>query len=71
VAEGLNPTYSYDDVLRMAGPLDANGWRTITIDVKKGETAVNPASTKRVLYGPMRVRYDIHPSGIDTTILDD
>lgn len=69
--ERAHPTYSYDDMLRMAGEPDENGWRTVTIDVKKGETAVNPASTKRVLYGPLRVRYDIFPEGIDTTILDD
>lgn len=62
-------TYSYDRVLRLAGEPDEHGWRFIEIELAADETAVNPASTKRVIYGPAKIRYEIHPSGVTAVIL--
>lgn len=38
------------------------------IDLKKGETLRDPASTKRLIYGPQRVVWEVHPSGITATV---
>lgn len=63
------PTYSYDRVIELAGEPDEHGWRFIEIELAADETAVNPASTKRLIYGPAKIRYEIHPSGVHATIL--
>lgn len=64
------PTYTYERILALAPDLDANGWRKVEIVLGKDETACNPASTKHLIYGPAKVTYDIHPSGINTTVED-
>ena len=43
----------------------------IAFNVLRGESAWNPASTKRALHGPARVSYVRHPDGgIDATERD-
>jgi hypothetical protein len=45
------------------------GWFRATIELAKGDTAWNPASTKRVIYGPCTVQYERGPSGgIDAVV---
>jgi hypothetical protein len=56
--------YSYDQLLELASPADEAGYRYLTLDLGKFDTCDNPASTKRVLYGPSRWEFQIHPSGI-------
>lgn len=49
-----------------------NGWTRAVVELKKGDTAVNPASTKpeRVLRGPALVIYDRHRTSIQVTLED-
>lgn len=65
----VEPTYSYARVLELAGEPDADGWRVVEVTLARDETAVNPASTKRVIYGPAKVRYEIHPSGVTAWVI--
>jgi hypothetical protein len=41
-----------------------NGWRRHIVQLNAGDTATNPASTKRPLFGPGFIVYDVAPSGI-------
>lgn len=68
-ASEITPTYSYTRILELAPPKDESGWTELTIDLADGETAVNPASTKHLLWGPAKIHYAIHASGITTTVL--
>jgi hypothetical protein len=63
--------HSWEDVLEVAvvKPNDHTGWSYATIKLGERDTTVNPASTKRLIYGPCTVKYAIHKTGIDTTIL--
>jgi hypothetical protein len=56
------PDYDYERLKQMAGP-ERNGWAVVTVNVSKGETAWNPASTKHVLYGPLTIRYEFYRDG--------
>jgi len=42
------------------------------VDLADLARAWNPASTKRALYGPLQIKYILHPDdgGVDATILD-
>lgn len=62
----MDVTYSHTYILDNAveNPGDDGKWRKTVVDVKAGETAYLPGSTKRVVYGPCKLQYDIHPSGI-------
>lgn len=61
--------YSYNDILDKATPADEGGYRYLNLLLEKGDSCVNPASTKRLIYGPNRVGFQIHASGI-ATVLD-
>lgn len=57
---------SYDDVLAQAVALDDDAHYKYTVVVlDKDDTAVNPASTKRVLYGPGVVIYSVTAMSVD------
>lgn len=64
------PDYDYARICELAGEPDENGYRVVTIDVPDMQTAWNPGSTKHVLYGPLRIEYVLHPSGVHGTVLD-
>ena len=59
--------------LRHAAPTYTYEWLStrfpITVEVAEGESAWHPGSTKRLLWGPLTVRYVRHEGGIDGTIL--
>lgn len=60
--------FSYDDLRSVsAHPLVTHG--VVEIDLPKGKRAFNPASTKTVLHGPARVRYEFDRAGIDARVL--
>jgi hypothetical protein len=65
----LRPDYDYERISTLAGAEDEHGFRVVTIDVPKGETAWNPGSTKHLLHGPVKIRYELHRSGVRGTIL--
>lgn len=46
------------------------GWERHLVELKEGDSAVNPSSTKpeNVLRGPAFVVYDRHTTGITTTV---
>lgn len=54
--EGNEPVY-------VPGHSLGEGWTRHIVELAKGDTADNPASTKGPLYGPGFVTYDISPQG--------
>jgi hypothetical protein len=49
-------------------PLGESGWRRASVTLNEGDTAWQPGSTKRVLYGPLIVNYQEAPDGgVDAT----
>lgn len=62
----MEPTYGHGYILLCAMPVpgDDGRWKRAVIDVKAGETAYLPGSTKRYVHGPARLQYDVHPTGI-------
>lgn len=42
---------------------DNKGWSVCVVEVKPGETAYAPGTTKHLIHGPAFVQYDIHPTG--------
>lgn len=57
--------YTAEDVAeRLAHPLaQRQGFATTTIDLRRGETAWNPASTKGRIHAPARVIYEQFADG--------
>jgi hypothetical protein len=47
------------------------GWTRYIVQLAKGDTADNPSSTKRPLYGPAFVVYDVAHTGITTHVHKD
>lgn len=43
--------------------LGATGWHRATVTLEAGDTAENPASTSRLIYGPAIVTFDRAPDG--------
>jgi hypothetical protein len=61
--------YSYEKIKELAEPHKGNAdWKYATITLGEQDTAVNPASTKHLIYGPCIVKYEIHKSGITAVI---
>lgn len=58
-----NETFTRDTI-EAAAVDKGNGWTFAEVDLAKGETAWNPTSGKGPLHGPVKVVYEIHPSGI-------
>jgi hypothetical protein len=54
-----NPEMTY-----VVGHSLGGGWTRHLVELDKGDTADNPASTKGPIYGPSFISYDISPSGI-------
>jgi hypothetical protein len=55
---------AYDSERVLANAHDrGHGWATTTVELKDGETAWNPASTKSAITGPAHLEYDIAPDG--------
>lgn len=53
--------YAYGDLdWQSAG----EGWETATVELGEQDTAWNPASTKHVVYGPAKITYERHRTGI-------
>jgi len=51
--------------------LGGTGWRRAAVQLDDEDTAVNPASTKHVLYGPGWVQYNQAPDGgVTATIIE-
>lgn len=48
-----------------------NGWTRQIVELERGDTADNPASTKGPIYGPGVVVYDTSASGITATHYND
>jgi hypothetical protein len=47
-----------------------NGTGETTVTVSDGQTAWDPSSTKRVLYGPLTVQYVFHTDGaVDARVI--
>lgn len=45
------------------------GWERADLTLGRGDSAWDPSSTKRVIYGPARVRYVRAPDGgVDATV---
>ena len=62
-------TYSLADLDWIA--LGSSGWTRAAITLDRGESIVNPASTKRLIYGPAVVKFDRGPDGgIDVYVED-
>jgi hypothetical protein len=62
------PDFGYEEMRGLASHPSVE-FVSVTVSVPEGKTAWNPASTKRVLYGPVRIRYDVYREGIDATVL--
>ena len=62
----MEPTYDYNRVLNLAEPVSGGDgkWKRTLITLGEGETAMIPGTSKRLVDGPARLQYDIHPSGI-------
>lgn len=65
----LRPSYDYERLREMAGPADENGYAEVTVEVPEGETAWNPGSTKHVIHGPVKLRYEFWPEGVRGIVL--
>lgn len=59
-------TYDHNYILSHAVAVagDDGKWQKTVVEVKAGETAYLPGTSKRGIPGPVRLQYDIHPSGI-------
>lgn len=71
----VDVTYDHNYVIEhmTARPLthpDHKGWSVCVIEIREGETAYMPGTTKHAIHGPTRVQYDIHASGILAKHLD-
>lgn len=66
----LRPDFDYATILEMASEEDEHGYRILELDIPEGKTAWNPGSTKRLLHGPTKIRYEIHRSGVRGLLLD-
>jgi len=63
----LRPDFAYDDLRGVAAhPMVTHG--VVEIDLPRGKRAFNPASTKTVIHGPARVRYEFDRAGIDARV---
>ena len=61
--------YSAEDIRKQA--VDIGGGFTIAgVELQRGDTTWNPASTKGPLYGPSLVEYVMHYSGIQVHEFD-
>lgn len=59
-----------EGVTYVVGHSLGDGWTRHIVQLAKGDTADNPASTKGPIYGPAFVVYDCHRSGISVAVLD-
>lgn len=66
----MSTTYSIAELLEHATP-DATGRRCASVKVAAGETCTDPASTSRVIHGPVVVNATSYPDGgIDVSVFD-
>lgn len=49
----------------------SNGWQIAKLTLPRGESADNPASTKRLIYGPAEVTYRKGPEGGISVLVED
>lgn len=63
-------TWDVDDLnwVPWGNPTHQPGFYRAVVVLREDETAWNPASTKRVIYGPATVTYEKYPSGIDAHV---
>lgn len=66
----LRPDYDHARLVELAGEPDETGYREVTVEVKEGETAWHPGSTKHVIYGPAKIRYELYREGVRGVVLD-
>jgi hypothetical protein len=60
--------YGYDELDWVPS---ADGWARATVTLWRNDTAWNPASTKRDIYGPARIEYTQGPDGgVDAAVSD-
>lgn len=62
----LEATYDFDRILDMAEWLPGGDGqsRKATVELKEGETAYHPGTTKHLFRGPVVIEYFIHPSQV-------
>ena len=68
--EPLVKDWTANDVLEAAKPI-GNGYSYVEIELRKGDSAWCPGTTKYVLRGVGRVEYMIHASCVDATPFGD
>ena len=61
--------YAYDDMEWVK--LGETGWSRASVTLDESDTAWQPGSTKRVIYGPAVVTYEIAPDGGASATVED
>jgi hypothetical protein len=56
-----NKHYTHSDIEWV--PLGESGWKRASVTLNEGDSAFQPGSTKRVIWGPCIVNYEQAPDG--------